>query len=120
MLSCFSSGAPLRNPHSLEKLRDVAVKAMEDLSGLSFVMAEDPTQALQQQVGSSGVSPASTKRRRLSLVGFIVGCSAVIVTDVAPDGVPADTWASVLPGVRATREDDDLLPSAFWRPMGNF
>ena len=65
---------------------------MEDLSGLSVALAEDPMQALEQHGGSSGALPASAKRRRVPLAGFVAGSAAVPEADVAPGGFPRIPW----------------------------
>ena len=85
-LGCSRSHAPLRSARCLGKLRELSAKAMEGLSGLSSALAEDPTQVLQDNVGSAGALPASAKHRRVPLAGFHVACVTVLVPDVAPEG----------------------------------
>ena len=87
-LGCSTARAPFAAWGHLKKLRDLSTNAMEDWSGLRSALADDPIQALEQRVGSFAAPPSSAERRRVPLAGFIAGCVSVLVSDVAPDGLP--------------------------------
>ena len=115
-MGCSRSRAALAKSRTLEKLRMVSNRALEEARGVGSALEDDPMQALEVHVGVSAALSTckSAKRRGMASAYLTLGLVNVPAAKVAPEGyspVPFDVHmrACVLP--RQTKTPAELRDS---------
>ena len=87
-MGCSRSRPALATSRSLEKLRMLSNKALEEACGMGSALADDPMQALEEHVGAAAVMSTCklAKRRRLASASLTPGFVNVPVANLAPEG----------------------------------